>query len=71
MRWVPPSSGSTTGVGRVRSRGRGGDHPPREIVIGMNEMIETVLTTAGWIAGVSVLLVMALLPLLERLGGAR
>lgn len=37
----------------------------------MNEMIETVLATVGWVAGVSVLLVMALLPLLERFGTAR
>lgn len=37
----------------------------------MNEMIAAVLTTVGWIAGVSVLLVMALMPLLERLGNRR
>lgn len=42
-----------------------------DIVIGMNEMIGTVLATVGWIAGVSVLLVMAVLPLLEDLGTAR
>lgn len=37
----------------------------------MNEMIETVLAAVGWVAGVSVLLVMAALPLLERLGDPR
>jgi hypothetical protein len=37
----------------------------------MKEMIEMVLTTAGWIAGVSVLLLMAVLPLLERFWSAK
>lgn len=37
----------------------------------MNEMIEIVLATIGWIVGVSVLLVMAVVPLLERFGSPR
>jgi hypothetical protein len=37
----------------------------------MNEMIAAVLAAVGWLAGVSILLVMAVLPLLERLGDRR
>jgi hypothetical protein len=34
--------------------------------VGMAQMIVAVLGTAGWVAGVLVLVVMAVLPLLER-----
>jgi hypothetical protein len=37
----------------------------------MQDMISMVLGTAGWIAGLTVLVVMAALPLLESIGGRR
>lgn len=42
----------------------------REIVIGM-DVISTVLGTGGWLVGVLLLVVMAMLPWLENLGGKR
>jgi hypothetical protein len=37
----------------------------------MQDTISTVLGTAGWMAGVAVLVLMAALPLLESIGGRR
>jgi hypothetical protein len=37
----------------------------------MQDMISMVLGTAGWFAGLMVLVVMAALPLLESIGGRR
>ena len=50
--------------------GRGGWARRPEIVIGMAQMIVAFLGTAAWIGGVLLLVVMAAIPLLEKLADA-
>ncbi len=50
--------------------GRGGGPVDGEIVSGM-DMIEVLLGTGAWSAGVGLLVVMAALPWLDQIGGGR
>jgi hypothetical protein len=59
------------GPGRDRSSDRGGGRARPEIVTGMVDVIWAALGVAGWMGGVLVLVVMALLPLFEQVEGRR
>lgn len=71
MRLPPiPSAGSTSHPSEAPPCGRGADACLPTIVSGMAQMIVAFLGTAGWMGGVLVLGIMAVLPLLENFSDA-